>query len=196
MKPSGLHLGVDRDADMPLGAQLAAALRDAIGSGSLAPGDRLPSVRDLAAEAGVNVNTVRAVYGKLEHEGLVSSEHGRGTFVAAGARSDPASRRGELRRQIAGLEAELSRHPDQVKRSATVGGSSTPAVLTSAELARVRDELLDRLEQLDAARTDVVRQIEMLDREEAMEELRPEPSEARSTSSSLGPVRVRWVGGA
>src|SRR2546423_920656 len=76
-----LGLSVDRGAEVPLGTQLAWRLRQLVDGGSLRPGDRLPSVRELAIEAGVNVNTARSVYGRLENEGLVSSEQGRGTFV-------------------------------------------------------------------------------------------------------------------
>ncbi len=70
-----------------MGVQLAWKLRGAIATGRLAPGDRLPSVRDLAAESGVNVNTARAVYGKLERDGLIKTQHGLGTFVATAAES-------------------------------------------------------------------------------------------------------------
>ena len=86
-----MDLRVDRDAEVPLGTQLAWKLRALIETGELGAGDRLPSVREAAAAAGVNVNTVRAVYGRLEREGLVSSEQGRGTFVR------PAPRRARTR---------------------------------------------------------------------------------------------------
>jgi DNA-binding transcriptional regulator YhcF (GntR family) len=78
-------LQVDRDSDVPLGTQLAWRLRTLVATGRLAPGERLPGVRELAATAGVNVNTARAVYARLEEQGLLASEHGRGTFVAASA---------------------------------------------------------------------------------------------------------------
>ena len=51
--------------DLPVGAQLAWRLRVLIASGQLAPGERLPSVRELASGTRVNVNTVRAVYRRL-----------------------------------------------------------------------------------------------------------------------------------
>jgi GntR family transcriptional regulator len=79
---------IDRDSDVPVGVQLAWHLRARIAA--LQPGDRLPGVRDLAVQTGVNVNTVRSVYSRLEAEGLVASEHGRGTFVSDKA---PADRR-------------------------------------------------------------------------------------------------------
>lgn len=78
----GIDLSVDRDYDLPLGVQLAWKLRALIASGRIAPGDRLPSVRELAERAGVNVNTVRSVYGRLESDGFLVSRHGLGTFAA------------------------------------------------------------------------------------------------------------------
>jgi DNA-binding transcriptional regulator YhcF (GntR family) len=84
--PAGIQL--DRDSDVPVGVQLAWHLRSLIGAGGLTTGDRLPGVREFAGATGVNVNTVRAVYARLEAEGLVATEHGRGTFVAARAGAD------------------------------------------------------------------------------------------------------------
>jgi DNA-binding transcriptional regulator YhcF (GntR family) len=77
-----LNLSVDRNSDLSPGLQLSWRLRALFSSGRLAPGERLPSVRELATRAGVNVNTARAVYRRLEREGLVVSRHGLGTFVA------------------------------------------------------------------------------------------------------------------
>jgi len=78
-----------RADDLPVGAQLAWRLRVLIASGQLGPGDRLPGVRELATGAGVNVNTARAVYRRLEDESLIASRHGLGTFVADDAPSSP-----------------------------------------------------------------------------------------------------------
>src|SRR4051812_26788462 len=80
MDALGLH--VNRDGDVPLATQLAWQIQALIVNGRLLRGERLPSVRRLAATAGVNVNTVRAVYERLEGEGFVVTSHGRGTFVA------------------------------------------------------------------------------------------------------------------
>jgi DNA-binding transcriptional regulator YhcF (GntR family) len=98
-----IDLSVDRDSEVPLGTQLGWKLRTLIRTGRLAPGTRLPGVRELAEQAGVHVNTVRAVYSRLEEEGLVTSQHGRGTFVAAGA-----AERAELERVLAAAAAEAS----------------------------------------------------------------------------------------
>ena len=80
---------LERAGDLPIGAQLAWRLRVLIASGDLGPGDRLPGVRELASGTGVNVNTARAVYRRLEDDGLIVSRHGLGTFVAEGARPPP-----------------------------------------------------------------------------------------------------------
>jgi GntR family transcriptional regulator len=79
---------IDHSDELPVGLQLSWRLRALISTGQLAAGERLPSFRQLAAWAGVNLNTVRAVYEGLEREGLVVSRQGQGTFVAAGV--DPA----------------------------------------------------------------------------------------------------------
>src|SRR3954454_6330335 len=81
-----LQLKLERDSDIPLGTQLAWKLRGAIAAGTLRAGDRLPGVRELAADAGVNVNTVRAVYARLAEQGVIVSERGRGTSVSGSAR--------------------------------------------------------------------------------------------------------------
>lgn len=78
-----LGIAIDRDADVPIGVQLGWVIRARIGDGTLRPGQRLPGLRDLAEAAGVNINTVRAVYQRLEHEGLVKSRHGSGTFITS-----------------------------------------------------------------------------------------------------------------
>src|SRR3954453_10984184 len=72
---------IDREGDVPVGVQLAWALRGAIESGALRAGDRLPPLRELAVEVGVNANTLRAAYAKLEADGLIETRHGSGTYV-------------------------------------------------------------------------------------------------------------------
>ena len=86
MANAQLLLTVDRDSDLPVGVQVAWRLRALIATGKLAPGEQLPSVRELAELAAVNANTARAIYGRLEAEGLLVSRHGLGTFVATDTR--------------------------------------------------------------------------------------------------------------
>jgi DNA-binding transcriptional regulator YhcF (GntR family) len=78
----GFDVTIDRDAEVPIGVQLAWALRTRIRDGRFKPSQRLPGLREMAEAIGVNLNTVRAVYQNLEHEGLIDSQQGSGTFVA------------------------------------------------------------------------------------------------------------------
>jgi GntR family transcriptional regulator len=80
---------IDPSDELPVGLQLTWRLRALISTGQLAGGERLPSFRRLAEWAGVNLNTVRAVYEGLEEEGIVVSRQGRGTFVADGVVAAP-----------------------------------------------------------------------------------------------------------
>jgi DNA-binding transcriptional regulator YhcF (GntR family) len=206
--PTDLAPDLARADDLPLGAQLAWRLRVLIASGELGPGNRLPGVRELASGTGVNVNTARAVYRRLEDDGLIASRHGLGTFVADDAQHSPdlerlaaeavedarssgvdprdlaraiyaASAAGspgqepvepgtslpeiagddrlarrELRRQIARLEAQLASYPADSRRP----GEPTHPLLRpkghvpdTAELERIRDDLIERLKRARAA---------------------------------------------
>ena len=68
-------------SDQPIYSQLMQRLSEAIVSGIYAPGEKLPSVRELAVEAGVNPNTVQRALADLEREGLVFSQRTAGRFV-------------------------------------------------------------------------------------------------------------------
>ena len=187
----GLDLRIDRDGDVPLGAQLARRIRSAVESRQLGPGDRLPSVRELADAAGVNVNTARAVYARLESEGLVRSEHGRGTFVALGRPAGEAAMRRELRRQIAQLEAELVRRPPPPEPAEPTQPAGA-ALLSTQDLEAIRDRLLERLDQLDVQRAEVMQRLEELAAEQPASD---EPAAApRRSTPSLAGARIRWVG--
>lgn len=194
---------IDRQAEVPIGVQLAWALRTRIGDGTLRPGQRLPALRDLARELGVNLNTVRAVYQRLEHEGLIDSQQGSGTFISPASRApsragtiaaaaareaqetgvDPrevaaalyisgagagaagerslvtaptteTERRRRLRRQIAALEralGELAAEYPEVAAAPAPTHNRGPALLSSAELMRVRTSLVRRLAEVHAA---------------------------------------------
>src|SRR5947209_3317918 len=74
---------VDRSLATSLYKQLYDGLRDAIISGRLAPGVRLPSTRSLARDLGIARNTVLAVYEQLYAEGYVQGRTGAGTYVAS-----------------------------------------------------------------------------------------------------------------
>lgn len=69
------------DENLPIYTQLVELLKHAIVSGEYAAGDRLPSVRDMAAEAGVNPNTMQRALQELERSGLVYTQRNSGRFV-------------------------------------------------------------------------------------------------------------------
>lgn len=68
-------------SDQPIYSQLTQRLTEAIVAGIYAPGEKLPSVRELAVEAGVNPNTVQRALAELERDGLVFSQRTTGRFV-------------------------------------------------------------------------------------------------------------------
>jgi GntR family transcriptional regulator len=72
---------VDRRSGIPAFRQVAADLRQKIAAGTYAPGEQLPSERDLVDAYGVSRPTVRDAVDILRAEGLVTAEHGRGVFV-------------------------------------------------------------------------------------------------------------------
>ncbi|MCI3918668.1 PLP-dependent aminotransferase family protein [Paenibacillus sp. TRM 82003] len=85
-----MYIELNRDAPgPPLPERIARAFEDRIGSGLLRPGEKLPSVRRLAALLGVSLVTASKAYGLLEARGAVECEQGRGCFVA-----EPAARAG------------------------------------------------------------------------------------------------------
>jgi len=67
--------------DAPIYSQLIEQIKVGIVSGAFPPGERLPSVRDLAVEAGVNPNTMQRALTELERDGLVYSQRTAGRFV-------------------------------------------------------------------------------------------------------------------
>ena len=69
----------------PIYLQIVNTLKRNIASGAYPPGSRLPSVRDLALEAGVNPNTMQRALSELERSGLVNSQRTAGRFITEDA---------------------------------------------------------------------------------------------------------------
>ncbi|MEV6977017.1 PLP-dependent aminotransferase family protein [Kitasatospora sp. NPDC093806] len=90
--PSGTDLHLDLPATGSRRAALMAALREAIRSGRLAPGTRLPPYRTLATDLGIARNTAADAYAELVAEGWLTARQGSGTTVAERAEPAPATR--------------------------------------------------------------------------------------------------------
>ena len=109
----GFH--VSASSAVPTYMQLVEQVRQALRLGRLEPGDRLPTVREVAAGVAVNPNTVLKAYRELEHEGLVEGRPGQGTYVVRSLSGPSPQTLDELRTSLeswvdkaraAGLEPE------------------------------------------------------------------------------------------
>jgi DNA-binding transcriptional regulator YhcF (GntR family) len=87
---------IDGGSPTPPFEQLRARLAELIATGQLAPGDRLPTVRQLAGDLGLAANTVARTYRTLESEGVIETRGRHGSFVAVPARPTAAQRRRQL----------------------------------------------------------------------------------------------------
>jgi GntR family transcriptional regulator len=76
-----MHIQLDFRSGQPIYVQIVEQIRQMVGRGELQPGDQLPTVRQLATDLRVNFNTVARAYRLLDEAGLISTQHGRGTYV-------------------------------------------------------------------------------------------------------------------
>ncbi len=81
---------LDATSDVPPYEQLRAQIASRAASGELPAGTRLPTVRALAADLGLAVNTVAKAYRALEADGVIATEGRRGTFIASTSDADRA----------------------------------------------------------------------------------------------------------
>jgi len=77
-----VELKVEPESKVPIYAQIEEQVRAMVAAGQLRPGDQLPTIRQLAAELRVNYNTVAHAYADLDRDGVITTQRGRGTFVA------------------------------------------------------------------------------------------------------------------
>ena len=77
-----MFIRIESSSGVPITRQIVDQIRSHCASGTLTPGDRLPSVRQLAKELLVNQNTILRVYERLTAEGLLERRQGDGTYVA------------------------------------------------------------------------------------------------------------------
>jgi GntR family transcriptional regulator len=120
---------IDRDHDEAVYAQVASQLRQLIASGTLPSGTAIPSVRQLARDLGVSLNTVARAYRMLENEGFLDIRDRAGVTVSAPAREVDDEARSELLVDLRKVLARLRQ-----------AGMSTHEVL---EVVRQEVDLLD-----------------------------------------------------
>ena len=87
--------------------QLTDNVKNLILTGELKPDDKLPSVRSLAKELGINPNTIQKAYGELERTGVIMTLPGRGSIVLADAHNLSGERTEKLVEQLTALAAEM-----------------------------------------------------------------------------------------
>ena len=92
-----VQISIDTKSGVPFYRQIIEQVKFAIARGDLQPGDRLPTVRQLAVDLSVNPNTVVRAYRELEIEGTLDTQQGSGTFVG---NSRPDVDRLERRRML------------------------------------------------------------------------------------------------
>lgn len=127
--------------ELPIYRQIMRQITDALAGGRLGFGDKLPSQRDLAEQLVISPLTVKKAYDELEHQGIISTQRGRGTFVNASSEAiDPEEQRRRLRgtarrllseAHLGGVElADVLKviheaHQELVSERARHGGSSS-----------------------------------------------------------------------
>ena len=75
-------IALDYRDKRPLNEQVAEKIMNLIAQGGLSPGEKLPSVRNLAVDLSINPNTVQRAYAALEEKGYITTVTGRGNFVS------------------------------------------------------------------------------------------------------------------
>ena len=119
-----MELQLDPASAVPIYAQIVDQVRALVASRAFRPGDRLPSIRELAARLRVNRNTAAKAYQALEADGVVETRAGQGCFIAdGGPRWSRAERYRRLDRSVDRtlveahhLEIPMKELPDIVNR--------------------------------------------------------------------------------
>jgi len=127
---------VDPSDPTPVYAQLEQAIRGMITTGQLIPGDKLPTVRGLSKDLGLNTNTVARVYAELEQAGVVVTKRGAGTFVREAPPAPPQLERDK--------ERELRPLVDRLLADASILGYTMSEVVHYMRALEVRHHLKEK----------------------------------------------------
>ena len=124
-----MWIRIEAASGIPITRQIMDQVRSRCVAGILKPGDRLPSVRELARELAVNQNTILRAYERLTAEGVLVMRQGEGTFVAEFGAGE------QLPRERAAVAEEIER---AFRRGAALG-------MKDEELRSLAEETLARL---------------------------------------------------
>ena len=117
---------IDHNSKTPVYEQIKVQILSLITAGVLTPGDKLPSLRALAADLSLNFNTIKKVFAQLEADGVIVTVQGKGCFVAEtapGNRAVLARAEGALREALAVARASgLDRETAERLLSEVFGG--------------------------------------------------------------------------
>lgn len=116
-----MRFRVNHRSPVPIYAQLVAAVRQGIARGEVRPGEQLPTVRQLAVDLKINANTVARAYQEMEHDGMITTHQGRGTFVVQNPPTfggeDSRERLSLLVKEAVGEAAALGCAPEEFARA-------------------------------------------------------------------------------
>ena len=104
-QPGAFRFTLDLHTGVPVYRQLIDQVRAGIASGTLAAGDQLPTVRQLAVDLEINPNTVMRAYRELELGGLLETHQGTGTFISD---KKPEKKTAERERQLSQMAGEFA----------------------------------------------------------------------------------------
>lgn len=124
-----MEIQVDYESGVPIYAQIMEQIKHLVAAGRLKPGDQLPTIRQLAVDLRVNPNTVVRAYHELDRQGVISTQQGRGTFIA---------RRPDERRLV-----EMRK--DRLR--AMMGGALLEALSLGYEAEEIREAFEKQLEE-------------------------------------------------
>jgi len=124
-----IFLIINTNNSRPIYQQVADGIKELIARGELAEGASLPSVRQLAADLGVNLNTIATAYRELQKDGLIVIKHGTGSMVASRIFTERS-------------EDELLRHLRKALTDLVLAGLSSSKILSlvARELSMVAKE--------------------------------------------------------
>jgi len=78
-----MDLAIDPESGVPIYMQIVDRIKQMVVSGQLRPGQQLSTIRQLATDLRINYNTVGRAYAILDQEGVISTQQGRGTYIAS-----------------------------------------------------------------------------------------------------------------